>query len=229
MNLPSFSVIIPAFNAQDTIGALLGQLKKKSPAAAEVIFVINDGSTDKTSQIAKSMGVRVLDLTVNKGKGHALRKGIELFLTETESDYVLFMDADLQHPPSSIKSFLDKANNTDSLVLIGKRTFKIGQMPFLRYLSNKITSFILSKITHQNIKDSQCGFRLIKRDTLKNINVDEEGFQYESAFILKCARENIQIDFANIPTIYNNYGSSISHFDDTYKFCKLIFKEIIKR
>ncbi len=228
MNLPSFSVIIPAFNAQDTIGALLEQLKKKSPAA-EVIFVINDGSTDKTSQIAKSMDVRVLDLAGNMGKGHALKKGIELFLTETESDYVLFMDADLQHPPISIKSFLDKANNDDSLVLIGKRTFKIGQMPFLRYLSNKITSFILSKITHQNIKDSQCGFRLIKRDILKSINVEEEGFQYESAFILNCARENIQIDFVNIPTIYNNNGSSISHFDDTYKFCKLIFKEIIKR
>ena len=101
-------------------------------------------------------------------------------------------------------------------------------MPILRYLSNTLTSFIISKITGQDIKDSQCGFRLIKKDVLDTINISENGFQFESEFILMCARKNIKMFFVNIPTVYNDSSSNISHFRDTYKFVRLIIREIFK-
>ncbi len=228
MNLPSYSVLIPAYNAQDTIGELIEQLHKVS-INPDSIIIINDGSTDKTSEIVKSKNTIMFDLKNNSGKGSALKRGFDIFLTKTDSRYVLCMDADLQHPTSSIESFLERAEQENCSIVIGNRKFIIGQMPFLRYLSNTITSFILSKITGQKIKDSQCGFRLIKREVLNNFEMKENGFQFESEFILNCARENLQIGFVNIPTIYNHYGSNINHFKDTYKFTHLIIKEIYKK
>jgi len=225
MNFPNYAVLIPAYNAQETIGELIDQLQQIQNKPSSII-VINDGSVDKTSEIIRSKNVMFSDNPKNIGKGGALKKGFEIFSSETRAEYVLCLDADLQHPPKSIQSFLKKVTEEKPLVIIGKREFKIGQMPFLRYLSNTITSFILSKISKQEIKDSQCGFRLISRKVLNRIQMSENGFQFESEFILKCAREKINISFVNIPTIYNNNGSNISHLIDTYKFVRLILKEI---
>lgn len=228
MNFPTYTVLIPAYNAQKTIGKLIDQLFQ-IPNRPDSIIVINDSSVDKTSEIARTKKVIVYDFNKNSGKGNALKKGFEIFLSETKSQYVLCMDADLQHPPASIKSFLEKAQKEDASIVIGNRNFIIGQMPFLRYLSNTMTSIILSKISKQKIQDSQCGFRLIKREVLDTLKMNEGGFQFESEFILKCAREKIKIHFVNIPTIYNNNGSNISHFKDTYRFVRLISKEIYKK
>ncbi|KAA3617466.1 MAG: glycosyltransferase family 2 protein [Calditrichaeota bacterium] len=225
MSLPSYSILIPAYNSQSSIGELIDQIIKIENKP-DAIIVVNDGSKDNTSEIANSKNVIVYDSIKNYGKGNALKKGFEIFISKTESDYVLCMDADLQHEPASINSFLKKTTNNAKPVVVGKRDFKIGQMPFLRYLSNTFTSAILSKISGQNIEDSQCGFRLIKRDIIKQVKTKENGFQFESEFLIECAKKKIEINFVSIPTIYNNSASNISHIKDTFKFTQLILKEI---
>ena len=225
---PSYTVIIPALNAQDTISQLINQLQTIENPPAH-IFVIDDGSVDNTKILAENNRAAVFKFTENQGKGKALQKGFELFQNNTSDPLLICMDADLQHTPAAINVFLEKANNLGNVFIIGSREIKIGKMPVMRFLSNKITSSILSKLTGQKIKDSQCGFRLIPRNILKENFFKEKGFQFESEFILWCSKEKIPIEFVDIPTIYNSHGSSINHIGDTYRFIKLIIREIFTR
>jgi hypothetical protein len=146
-----------------------------------------------------------------------------------EADYVLFMDADLQHPVSSIPDFLALAKEKGSEFIIGKRNKSLNNMPLHRILSNFLTSFILSVLSGQKIWDSQCGFRLIHKDVLKKLKMSENGFQLESEMLIRAAEQNVSLDFIQIPTIYNSEKSNIGNFRDTYKFVSLIFKELVNR
>jgi glycosyltransferase involved in cell wall biosynthesis len=228
MAFPSYTVLIPAFNAQSSIVQLLDQLKKVENPPAH-IFVIDDGSKDETQSLALKKGAVVFRFNENSGKGGALQKGFELFKDQTTDDYLICIDADLQHTPAAIPSFLYKATELKQALIIGCREIKINRMPFLRFLSNRITSMILSRLTGLNIKDSQCGFRLIPRNILKENCFKENGFQFESEFILWCAKEKVPVEFVDIPTIYNSHGSSINHIGDTYKFIKLVIREVFKK
>ena len=210
------------------MGDLLTQLKEIENPPANII-VIDDGSSDSTKLIAEKNSISVHRFERNSGKGIALQKGFEIFTKKTSDPYVICMDADLQHTPLSIEFFLEKALKSGNSLIIGKREIEIGKMPFMRYLSNTITSFVLSRLTGQRIKDSQCGFRLIPRNILKDICFKENGFQFESEFILRCSEEKVPIKFVTIPTIYNSHGSSINHIGDTYRFIKLVLREVFKR
>ena len=187
--------------------------------------LLDDASNDKTVEIAKYYTNNIFSFPKNIGKGSALKKGFQLFLSRSSEPYVLCMDADLQHSAGSIKDFILAAKKFNSKVVIGQREINLAKMPFLRYLSNKITSFILSYVCGQKIKDSQCGFRLINRSVLENLELNENGFQLESEFLIRCAQMRIPLTFINIPTIYNSNGSNIHHFSDTFKFIRLIINE----
>ena len=223
-----YSILIPAYNAEKTLGKLLSELKNLAIQSSEII-VVDDGSLDKTSAIALKHGTIVESLASNSGKGSALKRGFDIFVNRSDSDYLICMDADLQHPVNSIKQFIDKSAQNNRAVIVGKREINLKTMPAMRYLSNKITSFIISFISGANILDSQCGFRLIPKSVLKDVVCREDGFQFESEFILRCAEQDIPVEFVDIPTIYNKNGSSINHFSDTFKFIKLIFKEILRK
>ena len=102
-------------------------------------------------------------------------------------------------------------------------------MPFSRVISNFITSFILSILTKQKILDSQCGFRLIHKNLLKELQLDKNDFQLESEMVLRASEKNIKIHFIPISTIYNTEKSHIRHIEVTFKFIFLIINEIKKR
>ena len=102
-------------------------------------------------------------------------------------------------------------------------------MPFHRILSNVITSKILSIVTGQKIMDSQCGYRMIHRDIISKLELNEKGFQLESEMIVEVAKMRVKIDFVDIPTIYNQSGSSINNVKDTLRFIRYILKELVTK
>ncbi len=220
-----YSVLIPALNAEKTLSRLLNDLEKIEPSAQEIL-VVNDGSDDRTAQIARTANVTVIDYITNMGKGNALRSGFKHYSEQNYTGYVLCMDADLQHPPEYIPDFIKYARNTGCQFIIGNREKKIGTMPAHRIMSNRITSFIISVITGQKIPDSQCGFRLIHSDVIKNLEMNEDGFQFESEMILKAANHGVKIGFVSIPVIYNDAGSHIGNVRDTFKFISMVLKYI---
>jgi glycosyltransferase involved in cell wall biosynthesis len=221
----AYSILIPAYNAAETLQTLLQQIKVTSNP--ESIIVVDDGSTDQTERIAKSAGVTVLRHEHNRGKGAALRTGFEKITQDGKVPYVLCMDADLQHSVADIPTFLQCAAEDRYQMIIGNRLSKIGEMPYHRRLSNRMTSYILSKLTGQNILDSQCGFRLIKRELLETTPLEDDGYQMESEMILKVADQDLQIGFVNIATVYRSESSSIRNVYDTFKFIALIWRVLI--
>jgi glycosyltransferase involved in cell wall biosynthesis len=221
--MPTFEyeIVIPAYNAGKSLQTLLTQIKEL-PHKPATIRVIDDGSTDNTSNIALSNEVQLVSIPQNKGKGFALKTGFLEFLNQSKSEYLLCMDADLQHPVNSIPDFLKSVYENHHNIVIGKRDWNIRNMPATRILSNTLSSKILSKKTGQNIQDSQCGFRMIHRSVLDKIELAEDGFQMETEFILKSSIAGFKMHFISIPTIYNKYRSNIKHFNDTFKFFKII-------
>jgi glycosyltransferase involved in cell wall biosynthesis len=170
--------------------------------------------------------VRVIRNIENRGKGYVLKIGFKTFLEDSSTEYLLCLDADLQHPVSSVPDFLRVAENKQSKFVLGVRKDRLKSMPGHRVLSNLLTSYIISWFSGQDIKDSQCGFRLIHRDLLKKVKLAENGYQLESEMILNSAREGFLIDYVSIPTIYNDEKSYIGNFSDTFRFTRLIFREI---
>ncbi|HID40503.1 MAG TPA: glycosyltransferase family 2 protein [Calditrichaeota bacterium] len=223
-----YDILIPAFNAEKTLPLLTNLLLqlKKPPGK---IWVIDDGSSDGTPDCVQHPSVTFDRLRTNHGKGFALRRGFNLFLKNSPAEYLICMDADLQHPVESVAEIVERLNHKKEKIIIGNRDKSARVMPLARVLSNKITSFILSKLTGQAIQDSQCGFRAIHRDVLQDIDLKENGFQLESEFILRTAHRGWKIDFINIPTIYNGSHSYIKHVGDTYRFIRLIIKELSGR
>ena len=111
--MKTFNILIPSYNASKTIQKLINELFqiKIDP---ENIIVVNDGSSDSTSIFAKELKVIVEDLKQNQGKGAALKKGFEYFIHNSKADFLLCMDADLQHPVESIPDFIIKDNTITS-------------------------------------------------------------------------------------------------------------------
>ncbi len=221
-----YDILIPAYNAEKTLAELLEEIKGL-PDLPSHLIIVDDGSTDKTAEIALQFTDHLLQNKEREGKGFALRQGFDQFLTHSAADYLICLDADLQHPPQSILEFLKKAEHNSSSILIGKRGRKVREMPLLRILSNTITSLVLSLLTGQKIEDSQCGFRMIKREVLTELKLCENGFQLESEFILKASRKGYRLEFVDIPTIYGNHPSNIDHLGDTLRFIKLVWNYLV--
>ncbi len=224
-----YDIVIPAYNAQNTLPAIIEAIHHLNHRP-NTIIVVDDGSTDQTTQLVSEFGgVQTIRLKSNMGKGRALRSGIEHFLQAGQSDYLLMMDSDGQHPVKSIPEFLNLAQRVNADIIIGHRTQKIGKMPAARIFSNTISSLITSWVIGQKIPDSQCGFRLLKRSVLKTLRLTEDGFQIETELIVKASKQGFTFDFVPIPTIYDGQKSYIKHVNDTIRFLKIILGEIVNR
>jgi len=220
-----YNVLIPAYNAEKTISELLSQISVLTQPPDNII-VVDDGSLDKTTQICEKHNVRLIRNVENRGKGYVLKIGFKAFLEDATTEYLLCLDADLQHPVSSVPDFLRVAEEKNSKFVLGVRKDRLKSMPGHRVMSNLLTSHIISWFSGQKIMDSQCGFRLIHRDVLTKIKLTENGYQLESEMLLESAKEGFLIDWVSIPTIYNDEKSYIGNFSDTFRFTRLIFKEL---
>jgi glycosyltransferase involved in cell wall biosynthesis len=216
------AVLIPALNAENSLAELVSRLRK---AIGDVkIIVVDDGSTDRTKEIAASIGAVVLRHEKNRGKGAALQTGFEFVNKQTGIEFILTMDADLQHQPEDAPKFFLAQQKTDADIVIGWRE-RIGtRMPVHRKLSNTITSALVGMRTGVKIKDSQCGFRLIRRRVLEHIRLEAAGYEAETEFLIKAAHRGFTIDFVPVQTIYGAEKSYMTHWATTVNFIKVIFR-----
>lgn len=216
-------VIIPTYNEASAINNLIGEIRQLGQDLE--ILVIDDGSTDFTAQIARERGATVLKNSTNEGKGVSLVKGFNYALSRG-FDAVITMDGDGQHAPSDIAHFINLANHSNSSVLIGNRMSLPRNMPLLRLMTNKCMSWFISSIARQNIPDTQCGFRLIKKDALEKLNIKSRKYEIESEILIKASRLGFKIESLAIKSIYSGEKSQINPVVDTLRFFRFIFKEI---
>ena len=156
-------LIIPAFNEQAALGPLLQEIKALPPPEGVELqaVVVDDGSSDRTQEVARANGARVLRLCRNLGIGGAVQAGIQLAHRE-QFDAAVQMDGDGQHPPAELVHLLAAAKNGEDLV-VGTR-YREGTAGFrstvLRRLGSSWLRGILRLVTRKRFTDPTSGFRL---------------------------------------------------------------------
>lgn len=166
MSSKKILVIVPAYNEEQSIASVIQSIKTEAPFAD--IVVVNDGSTDNTSQITKEMGVEILDLPFNIGVGGAMQTGFR-FAAEKDYDIALQIDGDGQHDPQSIQNIIKPILEDKADIIVGSRF--IGVSDYKASVSRKIGmwifSNILSLILRQKLTDTTSGFRGINKETIQ--------------------------------------------------------------
>jgi glycosyltransferase involved in cell wall biosynthesis len=221
--LQKTAVLIPAYNASDTILELINRISTYLPQ--KNIIVVDDGSEDQTTQKVKKTAAVVLKHLQNRGKGEALKTGFH-YAAGKEYANVITLDADLQHDPVLIQSFVDRAQNNDSDIILGTREMNLKIMPFLNLLTNQLTSIIISIFTGKIMKDTQSGYRLTKVEVFNSLDLKSKKYDLESEILLKAGRKGFKIDSVWISTIYTGGRSFISPLADTLRFIFLLWRSL---
>lgn len=216
-------VVIPTFNEAKIIHDLIVQIK----SFGLDVLVVDDGSSDGTDIVAKKAGATVISHERNIGKGASLRTGFQRVINE-DYDFIITMDGDGQHRPSDIKNFIDhfSKNNTD--IIVGNRMDEPKNMPFHRWITNKIMSMIISSICKIYIPDSQNGFRLIKISALRDMVFFTSNYEIDSELLIQSSKRLYKIASVPIETIYSGQESQINPVIDTIRFFRFILKDQIK-
>lgn len=221
-------VLIPCYNEAVNIGSIV----KSTLSYVRDVIVVDDGSIDDTTVRAKESGAVVLRHEVNKGKGEALKTGFSYIKDNTDWDAVIIMDGDGQHDPREILKFTQTAEVGYASLVIGNRMGERNRpknMPITRWLTNKGTSCIISKIIKKKIPDTQCGYRLIRRDVLNKLELSTSRFDTESEILIKSVKKGFKIISIPIKSIYHEEISYINPVKDTIRFIKLIYAAVFRK
>ena len=216
--------LIPAFNEERTIG---GVVRRALPFVQRVL-VIDDGSTDRTAELARAAGAEARRHQTNRGKGVSLQEGFRQVIEEGWKG-VIVLDGDGQHEPEEIPRFLATARDDDFEIVVGNRMGASSGMPAVRYNTNWVTSQIVSFLAGQKIPDSQCGFRLLKKELLKQVICTTRNYDMESEQLIKAGRLGFRISSVPINCIYSGQVSKINPGRDTWRFIRLVLHSLFSR
>ena len=199
---PSTLVLIPAYNEEAHIAAVVGGARQYLP-----VLVVDDGSRDQTAHLAEAAGAQVLRQNPNQGKGAALIAGFQHCLA-TGCAAVITLDGDGQHDPHEIPHLLDYAAQHPVGLVIGQRDYR--KMPLRRRLPNLFGRWLFSLAVGQSIPDNQSGFRLVTRPLIERLLQDpERGFEFEVDMITLCLKHRLGLGWVPIQTIYAGEASHI--------------------
>jgi glycosyltransferase involved in cell wall biosynthesis len=208
--------LIPGYNEAPRIGAVVLAAREHLP-----VIVVDDGSTDRTAEVAREAGAAVVEQAPNQGKGAALRRGFRRALDDG-ADAILTLDADGQHDPAEIPRFLAAATPEPAPdLVIGQRSFRA--MPPARRLSNEIGRLAFSWAVGRDIPDNQSGYRLLSRRLAElTLASDEAGFAFEVEQITTCIRMGGVIAWVPIRTIYAGAPSHIRPIAHLREFIRIV-------
>jgi len=214
-------VVIPAYNAGKYLEELVARISALDHPLD--ILIINDGSTDNTAEIISKLDVFCLTNNPNRGKGYTLRRGCDYAIA---NDYrrVITIDADLQHLPEEIPRFLENDHAPD--VVIGTRDIRLAVMPPHRWLTNNLTSLIISVFSGARVRDSQSGYRLLATKMLRAVDVKSVKYDYESEVLFQMGALKAMITEVPISTVYEGSHSYINPLVDTGRFIRQIWKRL---
>jgi glycosyltransferase involved in cell wall biosynthesis len=207
------SVVVPAFNEEATIGTVIRRLLDL-PELREII-VVDDASTDRTSEIAQMLAaqhdaVRVLRHERNLGKTAALRSGF----AASSGEIVIVQDADLEYDPSEIQDVIRPILDGLADVVYGSR-FLVRRaarvLYFYHYVANKLLTFISDLLTNINLTDIETGYKAFRGEIIRNMIISSSGFGFEVEVTAKVAKLGCAI-----------YEVPISYYGRTYEQGKKI-------
>jgi len=216
--------LIPVFNEAPHIEKVV----RGCLAHVGKVFVVDDGSKDGSGEIARKAGALLLRHSMNCGKGSALKTGLAAVLNEGKWDAVIVLDGDEQHDWNEIPRFISRLVEGGYDIVLGNRMGDLRLMPLERRMTNWLSSRVLSALIRQKIKDSQCGFRLMKTDVVKSLVLRTQRFDMESEMLLEAAKKGFRIGDIRIATIYGTEKSSVHPVLDTLRFVLVALKYMFR-
>jgi dolichyl-phosphate beta-glucosyltransferase len=229
-----FSVILPAYNEDQRILDSIEQLRTQLPSICMKIeeerltgfevIVVNDGSNDRTGVIVRQyisefpdFALKLIELSVNKGKGYAVKVGVESAMGK----YIVFMDADLSVPLTELPKLIYMLQSNYAIA-IGSRGLAQSQIikhqPIYRELMGKVFNILVRLFVISGIHDTQCGFKAFRADEAKRIFTLLQTYRFGFDVEILLIAQNMQMSIQEIPIIWRNSPhSSVSPIRDSWE------------
>ncbi len=211
------AALIPSYFEESKISDVVRRVRVQ----LDTVLVVDDGSTDATSSLARKAGADVIRHEINQGKGAAIKTGLKA-LIDRPFIYVMILDGDGQHLPEEIERFIIEANRNESGLILGTRMSDLEKMPFVRKLTNLTMSWCISRLCGQPIADTQCGFRMIHRDLAPHLHCESNAYDYETEMLFIAAHKGFRISSVPVSTVYGDEKSKIRPVRDTIRFLRLL-------
>lgn len=210
-------VIVPTYNNEGTLKQVLASVLEYT----DRVIVINDGSTDSTSQILDGFPkIARVEYPKNKGKGKALRTGFEKALS-LGYDHAITIDSDGQHFASDLPLFLAQLETEKEAIIIGSRNLQQEHMPGKNTFANKFSNFWYHIETGQKAKDTQSGYRSYPIYLMKNMIFFGTKYEFEVEVLVRSAWKGIKVMWIPVTVYYAPPGERISHFRPSIDFSRI--------
>ena len=225
------SVIIPVFNEKNTIEEIIKRVEKVFLSIKKEIIVVDDGSFDETKDILKRLKKEIdFKLIVhkkNRGKGAAVRTGIE----NSGGEIILIQDADLEYSPEEYQNLIEPILKNETDVVYGSRDFLNNPHSSQKYyLGGKFLTFVFNLLFGTNLTDINTGYKVFKKEVLKNIELLENDFSFceeVTAKVVKLGYKIKEMPIQYLPRSFKQ-GKKIRWYKDGLKALYVIMKYRIK-
>ena len=189
----TLSIIVPVFNERSTVVEIVRRMRSVELPVDREIVIVDDGSYDGTGDVLTQLRdstVRVLKHAQNRGKGAAIRTGLE----SVTGDLVLVQDADLEYDPEDWPRLLAPVLKGRARVVYGSRfTGERRNMLFLHWVGNRFLSLVTNVLYNSTLSDMETCYKLFDRGVLDGMRLEADRFDFEPEFTAKILRRGIRI------------------------------------
>lgn len=185
--------------------------------------MVDDGSRDGSARAALAAGALVLRHEERRGKGAALRSGLDAALADARFEAALLLDGDGQHRWEEIPRFVEAFARGAELV-VGDRTRGLDAMPIARRLTNRVMTRLLRPLVGAGVRDSQCGFRLVSARLYRRLALSSLHFDLESELLIAAHRAGAVAVHVPVSVLYRGERSKIRVVPDAWRFARLLLR-----
>jgi len=210
-------VLMPTYNNEGTLQGVLDSVLLYT----DQVIVVNDGSTDRTSEILKNYPQLVIvSYSKNVGKGWALREGFKRAL-KLGFDHVISIDSDGQHFAEDLPKFLDKLEEEPGTLNVGARNMDQSSVPGKSSFGHKFSNFWFWVETGIRLPDTQSGYRLYPIRRMQDLRFVTRKFEFEIEVLVRSSWKGIQMTSVPVKVFYADKGKRVSHFRPFKDFTRI--------
>ena len=217
-------IVIAAYNEEHSLASVLKELAK---AGYKNVVVVDDGSVDDTSRIAKQYTKNVIKHVINRGQGASLKTGIDYALNEN-ADIVVTFDADGQHRVEDIPALIEPVKKGEVDVALGSRFLKSGSnVPFFRKLMLKGGILLVWLFYGINLTDVHNGFRALSRHAAEQIEITMDQMEHASEILSEIKRHHLK--YVEVPVVIRYTAYSQAHGQSSLNAVKIFYKMVVHK